>query len=231
MADETDAIPSPDASNVPDREPEAEAAAKAEGVAGPDTTTPAARPSAALTPTGVGADIPRPAGATAVAVRPAAAAAGAVVVARPAAPASLKKDADTSIPSYPALVYREFISALVVGVVLTVIALVVQSPLQQQADPSMTPDPSKAPWYFLGLQELLSRVPPITAGVAFPTFVIAGLIIMPYMDRNPSRQPRDRKVAIILFTIFVVFSVAFALIGTFFRGLEWRWFWDGILGR
>ena len=230
MADESDATPSPDTSNVPDREPEAEAAAKAEGVAGPDTTTPAARPSAAATPTGAGVDAPRPAGAggaaTAVASRPAAAPA-----ARPAAPASLKKDADTSIPSYPALVYREFISALVVGVVLTVIALVVQSPLQQQADPSMTPDPSKAPWYFLGLQELLSRVPPITAGVAFPTFVIAGLIVMPYMDRNPSRQPRDRKVAIILFTIFVVFSVAFALIGTFFRGLEWRWFWDGILGR
>ena len=156
--------------------------------------------------------------------------------ARPAAPprpapASLKKDADSSIPSYPALVYREFIASLVVGVVLTVIALTVQSPLQQQADPSMTPNPSKAPWYFLGLQEMLSRVPPITAGVAFPTFVIAGLIAMPYIDRNPSRQPRDRKVGIIIFTAFVVFSVAFAIIGTFFRGLEWRWFWTGILGR
>ena len=156
--------------------------------------------------------------------------------ARPAAPprpapTSLKKDADSSIPSFPALVYREFIAALVVGVILTVISLVVQSPLQQQADPSMTPNPSKAPWYFLGLQEMLSRVPPITAGVAFPTFVLAGLIAMPYLDRNPSRQPRDRKVGIIIFTGFVVFSVAFAIIGTFFRGLEWRWFWTGILGR
>jgi menaquinol-cytochrome c reductase cytochrome b/c subunit len=159
------------------------------------------------------------------ATRPAAA-----PVARPAG-GSLKKDADTSIPSYPALVYREFISALVVGVVLTVISLFVQSPLQQIADPSMTPNPSKAPWYFLGLQEMLSRVPPITAGVAFPTFVIAGLIVMPYLDRNPARHPRDRKVGIILFTAFIVFSVAFALIGVFFRGLEWRWFWDGISGR
>jgi quinol-cytochrome oxidoreductase complex cytochrome b subunit len=164
------------------------------------------------------------------------AAATATRPARPAAPprpapASLKKDADSSIPSYPALVYREFIASLVVGVILTVIALTVQSPLQQQADPSMTPNPSKAPWYFLGLQEMLSRVPPITAGVAFPTFVIAGLIAMPYLDRNPSRQPRDRKVGILIFTAFVVFSVAFAIIGTFFRGLEWRWFWTGILGR
>ena len=115
--------------------------------------------------------------------------------------------------------------------VLTVIALVVPSPLQQQADPSLTPDPSKAPWYFLGLQELLSRVPPITAGVAFPTFVIAGLIAMPYLDRNPSRHPRDRKVGMILFAGFVVFSVAFAIVGTFFRGLEWKWYWTGILGR
>jgi quinol-cytochrome oxidoreductase complex cytochrome b subunit len=172
---------------------------------------------------------PAPAGATTAATT-------ATPPARPAAPprpapASLKKDADSSIPSFPALVYREFIASLVVGVVLTVIALTVQSPLQQQADPSMTPNPSKAPWYFLGLQEMLSRVPPITAGVAFPTFVIAGLIAMPYLDRNPSRQPRDRKVGILIFTAFVVFSVAFAIIGTFFRGLEWRWFWTGILGR
>jgi menaquinol-cytochrome c reductase cytochrome b/c subunit len=177
-----------------------------------------------------------PATATAAPATTTAAPATTTPPARPAAPprpapTSLKKDADSSIPSYPALVYREFIAALVVGVILTVIALVVQSPLQQQADPSMTPNPSKAPWYFLGLQEMLSRVPPITAGVAFPTLVIAGLIAMPYIDRNPSRQPRDRKVGIILFTAFLVFSVAFAIIGTFFRGLEWRWFWTGILGR
>src|SRR6202022_3158620 len=90
-----------------------------------------------------------PAAATATAApKPAAPARPAAPAARPA-PASLKKDADSSIPSFPALVYREFIASLVVGVILTVIALVVQSPLQQLADPSMTPNPSKAPWYFL----------------------------------------------------------------------------------
>ena len=162
---------------------------------------------------------------------PASAPARAAVVPAPRPAASLKKDGDSSIPSYPALVYREFIAALVVGVFLMVIALVLQSPLEQQADPSMTPNPSKAPWYFLGLQELLSRVPPISAGVAFPTFVIVGLIAMPYLDRNPHRHPARRKVAMLLFSTFVVFSVAFAVIGVFFRGLEWRWFWTGILGR
>ncbi|MEA2646978.1 MAG: menaquinol-cytochrome c reductase cytochrome b/c subunit [Chloroflexota bacterium] len=216
MADETTATPDPEEKPAPDKAPEAAASAKAEGVATPDSTTPEVRGTATAATAAAGA---RPAPA-----RPAVGAAAAPRV-------SLKKDADSSIPSYPALVYREFVAALVVGVVLTVISLVVQSPLQQLADPSMTPDPSKAPWYFLGLQELLSRVPPITAGVAFPTFVIAGLVVMPYLDRNPSRHPRDRKVGMILFSTFVVFSVAFALIGTFFRGLEWRWFWDGILGK
>jgi menaquinol-cytochrome c reductase cytochrome b/c subunit len=191
-------------------------------------------PSATPAPPAPAGQTPAPPAAAATAGAPAtggAAAARPATAPRPAPAPSLKKDGDTSVPSYPALVYREFISSLVVGVILTVIALVVPSPLQQLADPSMTPDPSKAPWYFLNLQELLSRVPPITAGVAFPTFVIVGLIVMPYLDRNPSRQPRERKVAIILFTIFIVFSVAFAIIGVFFRGLEWRWYWDGILGR
>ncbi|MHB8507512.1 MAG: hypothetical protein ACYDGR_02540 [Candidatus Dormibacteria bacterium] len=205
--------------NLPQDEPEAAASAKAEGVATPDAATPEVRGTANLAGTTAGTATVAPPAAP---VRTAPAAAP-----RPA----VKPNADVSIPSYPALVYREFVSALIVGVLLTVVALTVQSPLQQQADPSMTPNPSKAPWYFLGLQELLSRVPPITAGVAFPTFVIAGLIVMPYLDRNPSRQPRDRKVGVILFTGFIVFSVAFALIGTFFRGLEWRWFWDGLAGR
>jgi quinol-cytochrome oxidoreductase complex cytochrome b subunit len=214
MADDNSTV-DPESQPAPDKAPEAAAAAKAEGVAVPDTATPEVRGTATAAP---------------AAARPAPGAPAARPAARPA-PTTLKKDADTSIPSYPALVYREFISALVVGVILTVISLVVQSPLQQIADPSATPNPSKAPWYFLNLQELLSRVPPITAGVAFPTFVIAGLIVMPYIDRNPNRHPRDRKVGVILFTAFIVFSVAFAIIGVFFRGLEWRWYWDGIMGR
>jgi len=135
------------------------------------------------------------------------------------------------IVSFPEFVFKEFIAAVAMTIFLLLVSIFLQAPLLGKANPGMTPNPSKAPWYFLGLQEMLSRVPPITAGVAFPTLVIAGLIAMPYIDRNPSRQPRDRKVGIILFTGFVVFCVAFAIIGVFFRGLEWRWFWTGILGR
>ena len=154
----------------------------------------------------------------------AAAAAKPPVPAKPAAPPaqrqSLKKDADTSIPSFPALVYREFIAALVVGVFLTVIALLVQSPLQQQADPSLTPDPSKAPWYFLGLQELLSYFHPTVAGVLVPTFVLVGAALIPFVDRGnlTATRPSQRKTAVVLFSMFCALGLIVTFVGIFFRG-------------
>jgi quinol-cytochrome oxidoreductase complex cytochrome b subunit len=82
----------------------------------------------------------------------------------------------------------------------------------------------------VGLQELLERFPPIMAGVAFPSFVIIFMILTPYLDRNSSRRPQDRKVAIVLFTVFVCLSVAFVVIGEFFRGEAFNWDWTLILG-
>ena len=105
-----------------------------------------------------------------------------------------------------------------------------QAPLLGQANPGVTPNPSKAPWYFLGLQELLSRFPPLMAGVAFPTFVIVLMILVPFLDRNPSRRPSERKVAIILFGLYMVIVVALVIIGTFFRGHEFIWNWGWVLG-
>ena len=104
------------------------------------------------------------------------------------------------------------------------------APLLGQANPGMTPNPSKAPWYFLGLQELLSRFPPLMAGVAFPTFVIVLMILVPFLDRNPSRRPSERKVAIILFALYTAIVVALVVIGTFFRGHEFVWDWGWVLG-
>ena len=100
----------------------------------------------------------------------------------------------------------------------------------QRANTSITPNPAKAPWYFVGLQELLERFPPIMAGVAFPSFVIILMVLTPYLDRNPSRRPQDRKVAIVLFTIYVCLAVAFVVIGEFFRGEAFNWDWNLILG-
>src|SRR5207245_4707530 len=117
-------------------------------------------------------------------------------------------------------IFKEFIAAVEMTAFLVVVSIVLQAPLLGQANPRVTPNPSKAPWYFLGLQELLSRFPPLMAGVAFPTFVIVLLILVTFLDRNPSRRPSERKVAIILFALYMALVVALVVIGTSFRGHE-----------
>ncbi len=134
------------------------------------------------------------------------------------------------IVSFPEFVFKEFIAAVGMTVFLLFVSVFLQAPLLEKANASMTPNPSKAPWYFLGLQELLSRFPPLMAGVAFPTFVIVLMILVPYLDRNPSRRPSERKVAIILFTLYMLIAVALVVIGTFFRGKEFRWNWGYVFG-
>ena len=75
------------------------------------------------------------------------------------------------------------------------------APLRELANPNLTPNPSKAPWYFLGLQELLRYFHPMIAGITIPTFILVGLAAVPYVDRNPSVKPGDRKIAISMFTV------------------------------
>jgi len=147
------------------------------------------------------------------------------------APLAVRDDSeDEMIVSFPEFVFKEFIVAVGMTVFLLIVSVVLQAPLLQKANPAMTPNPSKAPWYFLGLQELLSRFPPLMAGVMFPTFVILLMIFVPYLDRNPSRRPAERKVAIVLFTLYLLVAVALVLIGTFFRGKEFIWNWGYVLG-
>src|SRR5436309_10004041 len=136
---------------------------------------------------------------------------------------------DAMVVSFPEFVFKEFIAAVAMTVFLILVSVWLQAPLLGQANPGMTPNPSKAPWYFLGLQELLSRFPPLMAGVAFPTFVIVLMILVPFLDRNPSRRPSERKVAIILFALYMAIVVALVIIGTFFRGHEFIWDWGWVL--
>jgi quinol---cytochrome c reductase cytochrome c subunit, bacillus type len=150
---------------------------------------------------------------------------------RPETPLAVRDDSqDEMIVSFPEFVFKEFIAAVAMTVFLLIVSITLDAPLLNRANPGMTPNPSKAPWYFLGLQELLSRFPPLMAGVAFPTFVIVLMILLPYLDRNPSRRPAERKVAIILFTLYMLIAVALVLIGTFFRGEAWTWNWGLVLG-
>src|SRR6266852_975233 len=146
-------------------------------------------------------------------------------------PLAVRDDSqDEMIVSFPEFVFKEFIAAVAMTVFLLVVSITLDAPLLNRANPGMTPNPSKAPWYFLGLQELLSRFPPLMAGVAFPTFVIVLMILVPFLDRNPSRRPAERKVAIILFALYTAIVVALVIIGTFFRGHEFVWDWGWVLG-
>jgi len=141
-----------------------------------------------------------------------------------------RREEEETVVTFPALVYREFLAALAMTGFLMLVSTWVNAPLLQRANTAITPNPAKAPWYFLGLQELLERFPPVMAGVAFPTFVVVGMILTPYLDKNPSRRPQDRRVAIALMTIYIMLAVAFVIIGVYFRGVAFTWQWDRLLG-
>jgi menaquinol-cytochrome c reductase cytochrome b/c subunit len=119
---------------------------------------------------------------------------------------------------WPHLLVAEFVASLVCTAFLLVFSAVVNAPLLQMANINRTPNPSKAPWYFLGLQELLTMFHPMVAGVTIPGMGIFALMLAPYVDRNPSHKPEDRKFAISIFTIFMMFWAVLVIIGSFFRG-------------
>ena len=119
---------------------------------------------------------------------------------------------------WPHLLAVEFLASLVMTVFLLIFSIFVNAPLLELANPNSTPNPSKAPWYFLGLQELLTMFHPMVVGVTVPGMGIFLLILTPYMDKNPSNKPEDRKFAISLFTVFLMFWALLVIIGSFFRG-------------
>ncbi len=136
-----------------------------------------------------------------------------------------EKQLEDSVFVWPHLLVREFLSAVLMTVVLTVTSLVIDAPLEAHSTPNLTPNPAKAPWYFLGLQEELHYFPPTVAGVLLPGMVLVGLALLPYLDRNPSRAFEDRKLSITLFTMLALFFALTVLMGSFFRGSGWQWVW------
>jgi hypothetical protein len=119
---------------------------------------------------------------------------------------------------WPHLLAVEFVSALALTVFVLIFSIFVNAPLLELANVNETPNPSKAPWYFLGLQELLTMFHPMVAGVTIPGMGIFLLILAPYLDRNPSNKPEDRKFAIALFTVQLMYWAVLVVIGSFFRG-------------
>ncbi len=122
------------------------------------------------------------------------------------------------VHTWPHLLAVEFVAALLCTAFTLIFSIFVNAPLLELANPNQTPNPSKAPWYFLGLQELLTMFHPMVAGVTIPGMGIFALILAPYTDRNPSNKPEDRKFAISLFTVHLMFWAVLVMIGSFFRG-------------
>jgi quinol---cytochrome c reductase cytochrome c subunit, bacillus type len=132
------------------------------------------------------------------------------------------------VMTWPHLLVRHAVVALGILLVVLILALVFDAPLREVANPFQTPNPEKAPWYFAGLQELLSHFHPTVAGVLVPVTIIGGLMALPYIDRNPARDLYRRKVAVVAFTAFLIIWIVLTLIGFAFRGPNWDWVWPWV---
>jgi hypothetical protein len=129
-----------------------------------------------------------------------------------------RAEAQDKVHVWPHLLVGEFVSLLSLMALMTIFSALVRAPLLEQANFNQTPNPSKAPWYFLGLQELLTIWHPMVAGVTIPGMGLIVLMMAPYIDKNPATKPNDRKFAVCLFTLFLMFWAVLVIIGSFFRG-------------
>ena len=138
-----------------------------------------------------------------------------------------KQESDKKVYTWPDLVYSELICMVVFLAFLFVWAIVFDAPLEEPANTGVTPNPAKAPWYFLGLQEMLVYFDPWMAGVVMPVLIIVGLVALPYYDVNPKGNGyytvKERFGAIWIFGFgFVVLWIALIFLGTFLRGPSWN---------
>ena len=189
---------------------------------------PAAAPAAAATPA---AAAPATAAAAAPAIPEGVRTQRLLTVVKAGAIQQVRSEPQDKVNVWPHLLAIEFVALLVVLAILTVMSIFIDAPLLEFANFNEQPNPSKAPWYFLGLQELLAYFDPQVAGVLIPGLGLAALAFIPYVDRNPSVRPADRKLAIMIFTFFFMASSILTMFGSFFRGpgfnftYPWR---DGI---
>ncbi len=130
---------------------------------------------------------------------------------------------DDTVFTWPHLLVRHVVVALGTASLVLALGVAFVAPLRGLANPNQTPEPAKAPWYFAGLQELLSHFDPLVAGILVPGGAVLVLLLLPYIDRNPSTVARQRKVAIVVFLGLVAIAVVLTVVGTFFRGPGWEW--------
>jgi len=132
----------------------------------------------------------------------------------------VQKEPDDTVMTWPHLLTIEFLSAVAMSIFLLLLGLFINAPLEELANPNVTPAVAKAPWYFLGLQELLAYFHPTVAGALTPAAVLIGSALIPYLDRRNihSTRPSDRKLEVSLFSILWALGLAVTFIGIFFRG-------------
>jgi hypothetical protein len=221
----------------------AQARAKAARMRASKGTPAPAAPTAAQVPVGAGVGA-APAAAAATAAAPVAKGRGAsaraaraagtgegvpdriqrlLAVVKPEAIQRVEKEPIDRVNTWPHLMASEMLAILAATLLLVIVSVWINAPFRELANINQTPNPSKAPWYFLGLQELLRYFHPQVAGVTIPQWIILGLMAAPFIDRNPSTKPDDRKIAITLFTIFMVFFAILVSVGVLFRGPGQNW--------
>jgi hypothetical protein len=147
----------------------------------------------------------------------------------------VQKEPDDTVLTWPHLLSIEFFAAAMISVFLLFMSVFINAPLEELANGNVTPAVAKAPWYFVGLQELLAYFHPTVAGVLAPTVILVGAALIPYVDRGPrgdggSPRPSDRKVGVILFTMFAGAGLVITFLGAFFRGPGYAWTlpWQGL---
>ena len=135
---------------------------------------------------------------------------------------------DNTVQSWPNLMVRELLLFMLVFIVILGVSLVFNAPLEEAANPLHSTNPAKAPWYFVGIQELVSYSA-FLGGIVAPAVIVLTLLFLPYLDRNPRGTgvwfSRDRRFATLLFTLFVIAMVILILIGQFVRGPNWGLYW------
>jgi quinol-cytochrome oxidoreductase complex cytochrome b subunit len=140
-----------------------------------------------------------------------------------------EKEPEDTVMTFPHLVRIELVYAILVTAILLITSYVFNAPLEEVANPELVPSPAKAPWYFLGLQEMISWSTPFYGGVLYPTLIILVLAAIPYFDRNPAGvgvwYAKERRLICNIFTLWVIFMGILILIGTYCRGPGWVWYW------
>jgi len=147
----------------------------------------------------------------------------------------VQKEPDDTVMVWPHLLTIEFFAAAMMSVFVILMGVFVNAPLEELANGNVTPVVAKAPWYLVGVQELLAYFHPVVAGVMSIAFIVLGAMVVPYVDRGPngdggSPRPSDRKLGVVLFSMIMTAGLVVTFLGAFFRGPGYGWTmpWQGL---